>query len=198
MSPEATVKPFDMSMSEPLAATWQVMAITSPLVCRVAWDTAEALPAALVSEAIAPAVAVPELEAPKAGVAQVSVATMAPAAEMRKTSLLPAPSSWSTTALVAASLLAVECVTAIAMLLQGGEACIMKKAMSLAAPQLYAIGAEFVLWVHDEFQVECFPNQAEMVGKLLVHAMTDAGKHFGLQVKIDGKYKVGKTWAETH
>jgi hypothetical protein len=76
------------------------------------------LPAALVSEVIAPAVAVPELDAPNAGVAQVSVAAIAPAAEMRKHSLLPAPSSWSTTALVAASLLAVLWVTAILSLLQ--------------------------------------------------------------------------------
>ncbi len=87
---------------------------------------------------------------------------------------------------------------AIAMLLQGGEACIMKKAMSIAAPKLYAMGAEFILWVHDEFQVECRPDQAEEVGRLLVSSMTEAGEHFGLRVKIDGNYKIGKTWAETH
>jgi len=104
-----------MLMSLPLAATWQVIATTSPLVWSVACDTALALPAAFVSEAIAPAVAVPDDEAPKAGVAHVSVAAIAPEAEMRKHSLLPAPSSWSTTAFVAASLLAVLCVTAIAI-----------------------------------------------------------------------------------
>jgi hypothetical protein len=46
-----------------------------------------------VSLVIVPAVAVPELDAPKAGVAIVSVAAIAPAAEIRKHSFEPAPSS---------------------------------------------------------------------------------------------------------
>jgi len=93
VSPLATVKPFDMLMSEAEAATWHVIATTSPLVCNVACDTGLALPAAFVSDAIAPAVAVPDDDAPNAGVANVSVAAIAPAADMRKQSLLPAPSS---------------------------------------------------------------------------------------------------------
>lgn len=87
---------------------------------------------------------------------------------------------------------------AIAMLLQAGEACIMKKAMSLAAPQLRALGANYVLWVHDEFQAECEVAQADAVGRILVGAMTAAGEHFNLRVRIDGQYKIGKTWGETH
>jgi DNA polymerase I-like protein with 3'-5' exonuclease and polymerase domains len=87
---------------------------------------------------------------------------------------------------------------AIAMLLQAGEACIMKKAMVLAAPQLYELGAEFVLWVHDEFQVECAPEYEDNVGAILVSSMRRAGEEFGLRVKIDGEYKVGKNWGETH
>jgi hypothetical protein len=70
-----------------------VIATTSPLVCKVACDTGLALPAAFVSDAIAPAVAAPDDDAPNAGVAHVSVAAIAPAAEMRKHNLLPAPSS---------------------------------------------------------------------------------------------------------
>ncbi len=87
---------------------------------------------------------------------------------------------------------------AISVLLQGFEACVMKKAMVLAAPQLRMYGAEYVLWVHDEFQVECEPELAEWVGKTLVNAMYEAGNSFDLRVRIDGEYKVGTNWGETH
>ena len=87
---------------------------------------------------------------------------------------------------------------AIAMLLQAGEAVIMKKAMTIAAPHVYRLQAEFVLWVHDEFQCEAPENVADHVGEVMVDSMKLAGEHFGLRVRIDGEYKVGKTWAETH
>jgi len=71
----------------------------------------------LVSEAIAPAVAVPLDDAPNAGVAHTSVAAAVPGAPIvpptLNTSFEPAPSSKSTTAFVAASLAVVLCVTAI-------------------------------------------------------------------------------------
>lgn len=89
------------------------MCNTSADVCSDANATGDAFPAALVSLAIAPAVAMPAELAPNAGVANVSVAAAAPGEPMddvlmRKTSLEPAASSWSTTAFVARSLLAVE------------------------------------------------------------------------------------------
>lgn len=88
--------------------------------------------------------------------------------------------------------------TAIAMLLQGAEAVIMKTAMVIAAPQLPQYDAHFVLWVHDEFQVECPPEHAEAVGALLVESIRESGVRLGLRVKLDGAFKVGNTWAETH
>ena len=88
--------------------------------------------------------------------------------------------------------------TAIAMLLQSFEAIVMKKAMVLAAPKLRDLGARYVLWVHDEFQSSCPPAVAEQVGEVLVWAMAEAGRQLGLSVKIDGEYKIGATWAETH
>lgn len=88
--------------------------------------------------------------------------------------------------------------TAIAMLLQAFEAIVMKTAMVIIAPQLPQYGAEFALWVHDEFQVECPPEHADAVGALLVDAIRQAGVRLGLRVKLDGAYKVGRTWAETH
>lgn len=88
--------------------------------------------------------------------------------------------------------------TAIAMLLQGAEAVIMKKAMVLAAPVLRDYGAHYALWVHDEFQIESFPHCAEEVGRIMVNAIRQAGVELELRVKLDGEFKVGKTWAETH
>ena len=88
--------------------------------------------------------------------------------------------------------------TAIARLLQGGEAVIMKKAMALARPFLTLYQAEYVLWVHDEFQVECLPEHVDAVGRELVQAMESAGEYYDLRVKIDGEYKVGQTWSDTH
>ena len=88
--------------------------------------------------------------------------------------------------------------TAIAMLLQGIEAVIMKRAMVIAAPRIYALGGEFVLWVHDEFQVECLPENADKIGQIMVKAMNEAGEYYNLRVAIDGEYQVGKTWADTH
>ncbi len=88
--------------------------------------------------------------------------------------------------------------TAIAMLLQGFEAVVMKKAMTIAANYIDAWDAEYVLWVHDEFQVECPPEFSGQVGKCMVDAMREAGEYYDLRVKIAGDYKVGQTWAETH
>ena len=87
---------------------------------------------------------------------------------------------------------------AIAMLLQSFEACIMKKAMAIAAPRIEALGGHVVLWVHDEFQSECPAELADAIGQIKVDAMREAGEYFNLRVVIDGEYKVGQTWADTH
>jgi len=88
--------------------------------------------------------------------------------------------------------------TAIAMLLQGFEAIVMKRAMVIAAPQIYALGGEFVLWVHDEFQVECTHASAREIGRIMVDAMAAAGQYYDCRVAIDGEYKIGETWGDTH
>jgi DNA polymerase I len=88
--------------------------------------------------------------------------------------------------------------TAIAMLLQGAEAVIMKTAMVIAAPELRSMGATYALWVHDEFQIESRPAYADDVGRTMVNAIRLAGEKLELRVKLDGAFKVGTTWAETH
>jgi DNA polymerase I-like protein with 3'-5' exonuclease and polymerase domains len=56
----------------------------------------------------------------------------------------------------------------------------------------------FVANIHDEFQAEVKPQHAEDFGKLAVQAIQVAGKKLKLNVQLDGEYKVGTTWAETH
>lgn len=55
-----------------------------------------------------------------------------------------------------------------------------------------------VAWVHDEVQVECPGYLADTVGKLCVEAIKRSGDHFDIAVRLDGEYKIGNNWKETH
>ena len=93
---------------------------------------------------------------------------------------------------------------ALNMLLQSAGAVCMKVALI----QLYhALGKSkwqhgreyaFVANIHDEFQAEVIPQHAEDFGKLAVKAIRVAGVELKLNVQLDGEYKIGNTWAETH
>jgi DNA polymerase I-like protein with 3'-5' exonuclease and polymerase domains len=56
----------------------------------------------------------------------------------------------------------------------------------------------FVANIHDEFQAEVIPEHADGFGRLAVQAIRVAGKELKLNVQLDGEYKVGQSWAETH
>jgi DNA polymerase I len=58
--------------------------------------------------------------------------------------------------------------------------------------------AKFVANVHDEMQIECHPDDAERVGKLAVESIREAGEFFNLRCPLDGEYKIGQSWRETH
>ena len=121
MSPDATVRPLVMLMSDAEAATAQWITITAPVAWSVANATGEALPVAFVSLEIAAAVAVPPEDAPNGVAFKPSVATAVPGdatelGDILNTRLPAAPSS-VVTASVAAFFAAVECVTAILNLL---------------------------------------------------------------------------------
>ena len=60
------------------------------------------------------------------------------------------------------------------------------------------LAAKFVANVHDEWQIECSTADAEAVGKAGVEAIIQAGKDFDLNCPLDGEYKVGDNWSETH
>ena len=87
---------------------------------------------------------------------------------------------------------------ALAMLLQGAEAIIMKKAIDIAAPQLLRLDARLWGWVHDELQVDCDPHQAPFVGEILSLAIVQAGEYYNLRVRLDADYQVGESWRDTH
>lgn len=89
---------------------------------------------------------------------------------------------------------------ALNTLLQGAGAVVMKKALVICAGLLRKakIPHKFVVNVHDEWQIETPAFCAETVGLLSVEAIKMAGKHFKLRCPLDGAFKVGNNWAETH
>jgi len=90
--------------------------------------------------------------------------------------------------------------SALNTLLQGAGAIIMKKALVLCHQKLQAAGIDyrFVANVHDEFQIEVLEAHAERAGQIARQAIVDAGVHFKFRCPLDGEYKIGNNWAETH
>jgi DNA polymerase-1 len=89
---------------------------------------------------------------------------------------------------------------ALNTLLQSAGAIVMKQALTLLEKYatIYNINYKFVLNVHDEIQSEVDEAQAEQFGQLAVACMQRAGKDFNLNCQLDGEYKVGETWQQTH
>lgn len=94
---------------------------------------------------------------------------------------------------------------ALNTLLQGAGAIIMKQAMVNFHEAMAAMGFDRtkdyrqVLWVHDEFQVETAPHMdADLVGRTLVEAIRKTTTDFKFRCPLDGEYKVGLNWADTH
>ncbi|MFB2563633.1 DNA polymerase [Rhizobium sp. IMFF44] len=93
---------------------------------------------------------------------------------------------------------------ALNTLLQSAGALISKVAMIFAYQKLstrgYIFGKDyaFVAHIHDEIQTECHPELAEEVGQIVVQAMRDAGTYFAFGCPIDGEFKIGNNWKETH
>ena len=89
---------------------------------------------------------------------------------------------------------------ALNTLLQGAGAIVMKQALVLLDTRLQQLGVEykFVANVHDEWQIEVAEDYADMVGKLGVRAIEDAGRVLNMRCPLTGEYKVGNSWKETH
>jgi DNA polymerase I-like protein with 3'-5' exonuclease and polymerase domains len=89
---------------------------------------------------------------------------------------------------------------ALNSLLQGAGAIVMKKALCILNDTIQKNGwdAKFVANVHDEFQIECRKDIADLVGNAGRQAIIDAGLAYNLRCPLDGEYKIGRNWRETH
>ena len=76
----------------------------------------------------------------------------------------------------------------------------MKKALVIFHDKIKANkwNVKLVANVHDEFQFECDRNIAEDAGKAAKMSIIEAGVHFNLRCPLDGEYKIGRNWRETH
>lgn len=84
--------------------------------------------------------------------------------------------------------------------LQGGGARVMSLS-SILADQEVRRNRWDVLKVgdiHDEDQSDCDPVIADDFGRMRVGTIRKAGELLKMNVPLDGEYKIGKTWAETH
>lgn len=52
--------------------------------------------------------------------------------------------------------------------------------------------------IHDEHQYEVDEEIAEEVGKLSVECIKRAGRYFDIRCPLDGEFKIGNNWKETH
>jgi len=90
--------------------------------------------------------------------------------------------------------------SALNTLLQGAGAIVMKKALVILDKQasLSNLKYKIVGNIHDEIQTEVKDLDSPAFGKLAVSAIQKAGETFNLNCPLDGDYKIGETWNETH
>ena len=90
--------------------------------------------------------------------------------------------------------------SALNTLLQGAGAIVMKQAVVLLKKELQRekIWHEFKANVHDEWQIECKEKDADLVGDMGKWAIQEAGIVLNMRCPLDGEFKVGNSWKETH
>jgi DNA polymerase I-like protein with 3'-5' exonuclease and polymerase domains len=89
---------------------------------------------------------------------------------------------------------------ALNTLLQGGGAIVMKRALIMLQSliKLNTLDARFVANIHDEWQMEVREDIADFVGERAVGCIIKAGEYYNLRCPMDGEYKIGDNWSETH
>ena len=89
---------------------------------------------------------------------------------------------------------------ALNTLLQAAGAIVMKKALVILEDyaQQWKLNYKFIGNIHDEVQSEVAADQAQKFGWLAVECLKAAGVEYNLRCPLDGEFKVGTTWAETH
>jgi len=89
---------------------------------------------------------------------------------------------------------------ALNTLLQSAGAIVMKKALCLLDEYaiLWGIDYNFIGNIHDEIQTEVRAGKSDVFGRLATSCMQAAGLYYKLNCPLEGDYKVGNTWADTH
>ena len=89
---------------------------------------------------------------------------------------------------------------ALNTLLQSAGAIVMKQALVIATERLQQNGIPYrlVAQVHDEFQVETPEQYGNAVGYTFRNAIRKAGDFFEMRCPLDGEFRAGTTWADTH
>ena len=89
---------------------------------------------------------------------------------------------------------------ALNTLLQAAGAIVMKQALVILDnyARQWKLDYKFIGNIHDEVQSEVAADQAEKYGWLAVECLKAAGLEYSLRCPLDGEFKVGTTWAETH
>lgn len=102
--------------------------------------------------------------------------------------------------------------SALNVICQSAGALVMKKALVLLDKKLQGelglipgVDYEFVLNCHDEYQLEILDKNTEtgewlpkVVGEKARQAIILAGEHFKVRCPLDGEYKIGNNWKDTH
>jgi DNA polymerase-1 len=89
---------------------------------------------------------------------------------------------------------------ALNTLLQAAGAVVMKKALVIFSEfaEKWDLDYKLLGSIHDEYQIQASVNDAKNVGYLMVESIKAAGKHFNMRCDLNGEYKIGNNWAETH
>jgi DNA polymerase-1 len=89
---------------------------------------------------------------------------------------------------------------ALNSLLQSAGAIVMKKALVLFDAKIRhnKWPVKIVANVHDEWQWETKESYAKITGEAAVQSIVEAGEFYKLRCPLNGEYKYGKSWRETH
>lgn len=87
---------------------------------------------------------------------------------------------------------------------QSDEAIHMAAALCKIYADMHRLGYEwdkdwaFLIFMHDEFQMECRPQLADVVAKVACDAIAWAGRHFNIALPHEGEAKIGHNWYDCH
>ena len=89
---------------------------------------------------------------------------------------------------------------ALNSLLQGAGAVVMKQALVLfdAKIRQNKWPVKMVVNVHDEFQWETDEKYAIITGEAAKQSIVEAGLFYNLRCPLDGEFKYGRSWRDTH